>query len=90
MIKIINNYQNAIIILHEIYGVNRFIEDICSDYHTQGFDVYCPDMLQGNCFPYSKVSWAYDYFINRKGFDFYKEIEQLLSMLKTIPSSDDA
>lgn len=50
MIKITKNYKNAIIILHEIYGVNRFIETISLEYHIQGFDVYCPDMLQNKLF----------------------------------------
>jgi hypothetical protein len=33
MIKIIRNKRKAVIILHEIYGVNRFIEDVCAEYH---------------------------------------------------------
>lgn len=45
MIKKISNNKSAVIILHEIYGANNFIEDICSEYHMQGFDVFCPDMV---------------------------------------------
>jgi dienelactone hydrolase len=82
MIKRINNYKNAVIILHEIYGINRFIEDLCSKYHSQEFDVFCPDMLGRNSFSYAEASEAYDYFIKKVGFDYYKVIEQLVEQLK--------
>ncbi len=82
MIKLLKNNRNAVIILHEIYGVNRFIEDVCSEYHMLGFDVFCPEMLGQNCFSYSETSEAYRYFIDEIGFDFYKEIEQLIETLK--------
>lgn len=79
-----NNNKRAIIILHEIYGINKFIEAICAEYYNLGYDIYCPDMHKGNCFSYSESFKAYDYFINGAGFDFYKAIEKLLIRLKTI------
>jgi len=82
MIKKISNNKKAVIILHEIYGANRFIEDVCSEYHMRGFDVFCPEMLRRKCFSYSEVSEAYHYFINEIGFDFYKEVEQLVEKIK--------
>lgn len=82
MIKIIKNNRKAIVILHEIYGTNRFIEDVCAEYHMLEFDVFCPDMLRQKCFFYSEASEAYHYFINEIGFDFYKEIEQLVELLQ--------
>lgn len=82
MIKKNNNNKKAIIVLHEIYGINRFIEEVCSDYLTQGFDVFCPDMLRRNCFLYSEATKAYDYFTKEVGFDFYKNVEQLIEQLK--------
>ncbi len=35
MIKKVRNNRNAIIVQHEVYGVNKFIEDICEEYHAQ-------------------------------------------------------
>lgn len=81
IIKASNN-KKAIIILHEIYGINSFIEEVCSEYHIMGFDVYCPEMLQRKCFSYSEVSDAYDYFTEKVGFDYYREIEHLIEKLK--------
>lgn len=69
-------------ILHEIYGVNRFIEDVCDEYHRLGFDVFCPEMLGEKCFLYSETSEAYRNFVNETGFDYYKEVEQLVETLK--------
>lgn len=82
MIEKITNHKNALIILHEIYGVNRFMEDVCTTYHMQGFDVFCPDMLQRKCFSYSEATEAYHYFINSIGFDYYKEMEQFIERIK--------
>lgn len=82
MIKNISNNKNAIIVLHEIYGINKFIEDVCFEYHMQGFDIFCPDMLQQTCFLYSEVSDAYQYFMNKIDFDFYIKIEQIIEQLK--------
>lgn len=82
MIKKVENNKKAIIVLHEIYGINRFMEDVCAEYHQLGFDIYCPDMLKRTCFSYTQAFEAYDYFKNEAGFDFYKNIEQLMKELK--------
>lgn len=80
MIKKNNNI--AVIVLHEIYGINRFIEEVCTEYKIQGFDVFCPNMIQRENFTYSESTEAYQFFINNTGFDFYKEVEDLISKLK--------
>jgi dienelactone hydrolase len=77
-----NNSKIAVLVLHEIYGVNRFMDDVCKEYHRQGFDVFCPNLLRRECFSYSEVSEAYDYFRNEVGFEIYKEMEQLIKRLK--------
>ncbi|NCC15561.1 MAG: hydrolase [Clostridia bacterium] len=82
MIEKISNHKNALIILHEIYGTNRFMEEVCSAYHMQGFDVFCPEMLQRKCFSYSEASEAYHYFTNKIGFDYDKKIEQFVEKIK--------
>lgn len=72
----------AVIVLHEIYGINPFIESVCADYRAQGFTVFCPDMLRRKHFMYSEVSDAYRYFMGEVGLEPYKNIEQLIGKLK--------
>lgn len=74
--------ENAIIVLHEIYGLNEFMEKVCSDYKRQGFHVFCPDLLKGKHFLYTEEAEAYQYFVSEVGFDYYKKIEQLIKHLK--------
>ena len=74
--------KNAVIILHEIYGINSFMEEICTEYHRQGFDVFCPDMIKREHFLYSEMTEAYQHFFNNKGLEVYKEMEDLISKLK--------
>lgn len=41
------NFQNrkqAVILLHEIYGMNGFIQEQCQKFREAGFDVFCPKM----------------------------------------------
>lgn len=82
MIRKTNQNKTAVIILHEIYGVNRFMEETCSEYHSWGFDVFCPDLLHRECFPYAEVSEAYHFFMNHVGFDYCKDVECLIAQLK--------
>ncbi|MPM65091.1 hypothetical protein SDC9_111983 [bioreactor metagenome] len=82
MIQKISNQQKAVILLHEIYGINQFMEDTCNEYHRQGFDVFCPDMLAGEFFSYSEAAKAHQYFSNKIGFDFYREMEPMIEQLK--------
>lgn len=82
MIKKINHNKRALIILHEIYGINKFIEQVCTEYHQLGYDVFCPDMLSREPFPYEEALAAYSYFIEQAGFHYYKKIEDLIVELK--------
>lgn len=82
MVQREKRHDAAMIVLHEIYGVNRFIQDVCKEYEQQGFDVYCPNLLYGNCFPYDKEEEAYRYFNKQVGFGISKCVEQLLEQLK--------
>ena len=82
MITKINNNKSAVIVLHEIYGINRFIQDVCFEYHMQELDVFCPDMLKRTPFLYFEASDAYKYFINEVGFGYYKKLEPLIERLK--------
>ena len=77
-----NGNDVAIIILHEIYGINRFIEELCIQYHNDGFDVFCPQLLGRENFPYEDSSGAYAYFLNEVGFDVYKKVKEQIKYLK--------
>lgn len=41
--------KKAIIVLHEIYGINNFISTQCLWYEHMGFDVLCPNMIERKC-----------------------------------------
>lgn len=82
MIKKTSNDNIAVILLHEIYGMNRFMEELCEEYHGLGFDVYCPNLLQRDGFLYSEAAEAYQFFMNHVGFDACQDIEHLLAQLK--------
>lgn len=45
LIKYIHKSNIAIVVLHEIYGVNNFIKDVCQKYYKGGYDVFCPELL---------------------------------------------
>lgn len=83
MIKYINRNKSVIIVLHEIYGINDFIMDICYQYHTEGYDIFCPNLFNRNeSFPYSKGDEAYYTFLSTVGFDVYEKVNSLASNLK--------
>lgn len=78
----IHNNKNALIVLHEIYGVNEFVEDVCTRYHRIGFDVYSPNLLNKECYPYEQAADAYSNFVNEIGFHVYEQINALVNILK--------
>lgn len=83
--KYLNGNCTAIIILHEIYGVNDFVSGIGQRYHSEGFDVYCPNLYKTNTFfSYENSEEAYSTFINEIGFEAYEKINKLVNELKII------
>ncbi|QHI71643.1 dienelactone hydrolase family protein [Aminipila terrae] len=83
MLKYINHNQMACIVLHEIYGINDFIRNICLQYHQEGADVYCPDLLKKEShFHYGEAAEAYSYFTSEIGFEVYRDILDLIKELK--------
>lgn len=82
MITLEGRSNTAIIVLHEIYGVNRHILNVCKEYHLQGYDVYCPDLLGDHkVYSYELHVKAYEYFIGNVGFGVYQEISLLVKRL---------
>lgn len=79
----VNGNDKAIIILHEIYGINKHIEDVCQYYLAKGYDIYCPDLLNmDNHFEYSQQDEAYLYFTNNIGLDVFHQINIQIKQLK--------
>lgn len=78
----IKNNKNALIVLHEIYGINKFIDDVCVQYQKEDFDVYCPNLLDKECYSYEQAKEAYDSFVNVIGFNIYEQIKEFINILK--------
>lgn len=78
----IKNHKQAVILLHEIYGVNLFIEDQCQSWLEAGYDVYCPNLLRRAPFAYEESELAYSFFVSQVGFDVCHEVDQLLKTVK--------
>lgn len=70
------------IVLHEIYGVNEFIKSQCRKLKTDGFDVFCPNLINKSPFAYGETQEAYAFFMKNVGFNVYKRINCLVSRLK--------
>lgn len=70
----------AVIVLHEIYGVNPHIKWVCEQYYAAGYDVICPNFLKTEkCFDYSREKEAYQYYIDYIGFDLVlKELKETI------------
>lgn len=78
----VNPSDKAVILLHEIYGVNDFIKLTADRYARMGFQVFIHDMLHGQSFSYDQADEAYQYFNQNIGFDAYKNVEVLIKNLK--------
>lgn len=76
------NNQKAIIILHEIYGVNEFINSQCQKYKESGYDIICPNIIHRPPFLYEEATQAYEFFTKKIGFDVYKKVSDLVVQLK--------
>ena len=76
--------KNAVLVLHEIYGINRHIREVCGRYHSLGYDIHCPNLLERkHPFPYSRQDDAYAYFMGRVGFDASAKVDRLLDELSS-------
>ena len=70
------------IVLHEIYGVNEFIQEQCQKFREAGYDVFCPNMIDKSPFSYEKPEEAYGFFRKNIGFEVYKKVSASVSKLK--------
>ncbi|WP_027398882.1 dienelactone hydrolase family protein [Anaerovorax odorimutans] len=73
--------KQAIVVLHEIYGVNQFIIEQCEKFIEAGYDVFCPNMIDRSSFSYEESIEAYNFFMENVGFEVYKEISSFINQL---------
>ena len=84
MLNIQKKSDTVIIVIHEIYGLNRHMQGFCELLSKQGFDVICPDLLERETpFDYSQEDAAYRHFMENVGFTgaLYK-IKDIVSDIK--------
>lgn len=73
----------AVVVLHEIYGINQHIRGVCEKRHNQGYDVYAPDLLgRETPFSYAQQEEAYGYFMGQVGFAASNRVGALLEGLR--------
>ncbi len=62
--------DTAIILIHEIYGINQHMKSFCEFLSEQNFDVICPNLLGSDVpFDYSQEELAYNHFMENVGFE---------------------
>ena len=85
MLNFIHGKESAIIILHEIYGINPHIKWMCEHYLAAGYDVLCPNFVKTrDYFEYSREGEAYQYFVKHIGFPtMVHEVNTLLMKART-------
>jgi dienelactone hydrolase len=66
--------KTAIVLLHEIYGINNHILSVYKKFKDEGYDVYCIDLLNNKTFDYEESGNAYSYFMEKVGFDKAKQL----------------
>lgn len=77
-----NNSKTAIVVLHEIYGVNQHMRDVCGRLSNIGYDVMCPNLLdRDEPYNYEQEDMAYMNFVN---IGFNRVAENARSILRQL------
>ena len=76
--------SRLLIVLHEIYGIDKHMRAVCDYYSQQGFDVLCPNLLvRDTPFEYNQQEEAYEYFMKERGFIAVSlEVKKLIREMK--------
>lgn len=79
-----NNSDTVILVLHEIYGINQHIQNVCKELAKRNYDIIAPNLLNDRIrFSYDQEEFAYSYFMNKIGFEFaLNQIKQILYNLR--------
>jgi dienelactone hydrolase len=84
MIRQTHGSAVAVVVLHEIYGLNRHVEEVCLNWSRLGYDVVAPDLLAGRVYAYEQESEAYRAFMEGVGFaKAAGDVRVLLDELRT-------
>ncbi|PLR69380.1 dienelactone hydrolase family protein [Bacillus sp. UMB0893] len=69
MIQILNKKEKLVIVVHEIYGINQYMESFCKRLSENDFDIICPNLLEREQpFDYSEEEITYRNFMENMGF----------------------
>ncbi|WP_046174189.1 dienelactone hydrolase family protein [Domibacillus indicus] len=76
--------KTAVIVLHEIYGVNSHMKHMCQKLVDKQLEVLCPSLIgEERVFSYEQQKEAYAYFTERIGFARAAfHVKQLIARLK--------
>lgn len=85
MLTYIHHSNTVIIVLHEIYGTNKHIVDVCEKISKCEMDVMAPDLLKGReSFRYDQEAIAYQYFMNNIGFErAFTQVKEVLQEVRS-------
>lgn len=77
-------HKIALVVAHEIYGLNDHMKDVIHSFSSPHIDVFCPNFLERPLpFPYEEEQEAYLYFMKNIGFKRGKEtIEKAVMALR--------
>jgi len=80
-----NNSDTVIIVLHEIYGINKHIITVCEKLSKYKYDIIAPNLLNTKImFNYDQEEIAYNYFMKNIGFDnAMQQIKQILHSVRS-------
>jgi len=80
-----NNSDTLIIVLHEIYGINKHIINLCKNLSKYKYDIIAPNLLNAKImFNYDQEVIAYNYFMNNIGFESaMKQIKEILYSVRS-------
>ncbi|MDU2065709.1 MAG: dienelactone hydrolase family protein [Sporomusaceae bacterium] len=75
-----NTEDTIIVVLHEVYGVNKHIIDVCEKLQSYGVDTIAPNLLNGReAYAAEEEQAAYNYFMSSIGFEeAFKEVNRVL------------
>lgn len=75
-----NNSDKAVVVLHEIYGVNNHIVRVCKRLSKYNLDVIAPNLINDRAsFNYKQEDMAYGFFMSNIGFESAaKQVKEVL------------
>ena len=78
------NHNMAIVLVHEIYGVNEHMKYMKEILSKLGIDIICPNLLHKEIpYSYSEEEFAYENFTQNVGFEKgVQQINQVIAELK--------